>query len=93
MSKVKRIYVEKRKGFDIAAKQACEDFRTILGKTNIKFVRILARYDIQNISDEDFEAAAGTVFSEPAIDTLSIGSFDIGNDELSFLNRVPARAV
>ena len=84
MSKVRRIYVEKRKGFDIAAKKACADFRTNLGKTNLKFVRILSRYDIQNITDEDFEAAAGTVFSEPAVDSLTIGDFKKNEGDLSF---------
>ena len=84
MSKVRRIYVEKRKGFDIAAKNACADFRTNLGKTNLKFVRILNRYDIENLTDEDFEAAAGAVFSEPAVDSLTIGSFEKNEDDLSF---------
>ena len=63
MPNVKRIYVEKKEGFNIAAKQACEDFQTILGKQGLKFVRILIRYDIEGISDQDFNAAAHTVFS------------------------------
>ena len=78
MPKVKRIYVEKKTGFDITAKSACEDFQTILGKSSLKFVRILIRYDIEGISDEDFDVAAGTVFSEPAVDTLSFNTFEIG---------------
>ncbi len=84
MPKVKRIYVEKKIGFDITAKSACEDFQTILGKQGLKFVRILIRYDIEGISDEDFEVAAGTVFSEPAVDTLSFNTFDSGEADLSF---------
>lgn len=84
MTKVKRIYVEKKQGFDIAARKACEDFRTILGKTNVKFVRILNRYDIENITEEDFKAAAHTVFSEPAVDILYEDSFKKNEGDLSF---------
>ena len=47
-------------------------------------MRILNRYDIQNITGEDFEAAAGTVFSEPAVDSLTIGSYEKNEDDLSF---------
>ncbi|MBT3319243.1 MAG: phosphoribosylformylglycinamidine synthase [Clostridia bacterium] len=81
---VKRIYVEKKEGFNIAAKQACEDFQTILGKTSLKFVRILIRYDIEGISDSDFDAAAHTVFSEPAVDTLYTDKYNMGESDLSF---------
>ncbi len=67
---VRRIYSEKIKGMDVAAKAACDDFRNNLGITALKGVRILNRYDVEGISDGEFEAARYTVFSEPNQDKV-----------------------
>ena len=70
MESVKRIYVEKKEPFAVKAKELHEEFKNYLGITGIVQVRELIRYDVENISDETFESACKTVFSEPPLDDL-----------------------
>jgi phosphoribosylformylglycinamidine synthase len=81
---VRRIYVEKRTGFDIAAKKALMDFTGTLGKASLQAVRILIRYDIEGLAEDVFDAAVRLVFSEPAVDTVYTDTFDIAPDETAF---------
>ncbi|MBQ2642151.1 MAG: phosphoribosylformylglycinamidine synthase, partial [Lachnospiraceae bacterium] len=69
-SDVKRIYVEKKAPYAVAARKLKEDVTGFLGITGVKEVRKLIRYDVENISDEVFETACRTVFSEPPVDIL-----------------------
>ena len=66
---VKRIYVEKRDGFDVPAKQLLEDFRETLD-VKLSGVRLLVRYDVEGLSDEDFLRARDIVFREPNVDNF-----------------------
>ncbi len=77
MSGVRRIYVEKKRPYAVAASQLLEDIRDFLGVTGIDDVRILIRYDVENISDEVFEKACRTVFSEPPVDDLYLETIEI----------------
>ncbi len=70
MSRVRRIYVEKKEPFAVRAKELTEDIRNYLGMKGVASVRVLIRYDVENISDEVFEQACETVFSEPPVDLL-----------------------
>ena len=70
MSGVRRVYVEKKEPFAVAARQLKEDIEGFLGIEKIRGVRILIRYDVENISDETFEKGCRTVFSEPPVDDL-----------------------
>ncbi len=65
---VYRIYVEKKADYAVEAGNLLADLKTALHLDSLKSVRILNRYDVQNISEEDFENAVGTVFSEPQVD-------------------------
>ena len=67
---VRRIYVEKRAGFDVPAKQLLEDFRETLDVKNLSGVRLLVRYDVEDLSDEDFLKARDIVFREPNVDNF-----------------------
>ena len=67
---VKRIYVEKRAGFDVPAKQLLEDFRETLDVKNLSGVRLLVRYDVEDLSDEDFLRVRDIVFREPNVDNF-----------------------
>ena len=84
MAHVRRIYVEKREGFDIAAKKALSDFRSTLGKTALTDVRLLIRYDIEGLDDAAFEAAVAAVFSEPDVDTVYHGSYATAAGDIAF---------
>ena len=65
---VKRIYVQKRENFDIEAKGMLSDLKENLLINNLENVIILNRYDVDGISDEVFEKAKATIFSEPQVD-------------------------
>ena len=67
---VKRIYVEKKKPFAGRAKELKEEIAGYLGIRSVDEVRIFIRYDVENVSDEVFEQATMTVFSEPPVDIL-----------------------
>ena len=67
---VRRIFVEKIKGMDVAAQAAAADFRNNLGIAGLKGVRLLNRYDVEGISDAEYEAAKTLVFSEPNVDRV-----------------------
>ena len=68
---VYRVFVEKKKELANEAKSLCEDIRNLLRIESIQDVRILNRYDVENISQELFDYAVKTVFSEPQLDVVS----------------------
>ncbi len=70
MSKVRRVYVEKRERFAVAANDLAHEIRSYLRIEDLKGVRILIRYDAENLSDELFHEACSTVFAEPPVDLL-----------------------
>ena len=65
---VKRIYVEKRAGFDVPAKNLLEDFRETLDIKNLQAVRLFVRYDVEDLDDKDFDKVRDIVFREPNVD-------------------------
>ena len=67
---VRRIYVEKKKGFDVEAEALFNDIRENLHLDGLMGIRILNRYDIDGIDDSTYESAKFTVFAEPAIDVV-----------------------
>ena len=75
MGNVRRIYVEKKEPFAVKEKELHEDLKNYLGMSGITRVRVLIRYDVENISEEIFERACRTVFSEPPVDDLYIENF------------------
>ena len=70
MSRVIRIFVEKKPGFDIEAGHIMADLRENLGMTAIEDLRYLNRYDISGLSQEEFQQARGTILSEPNVDQV-----------------------
>ncbi|MBR2143098.1 MAG: phosphoribosylformylglycinamidine synthase, partial [Anaerovibrio sp.] len=68
---VRRIYVEKRQGFyDIPAQQLCADLMESFRLTGLRAVRLLNRYDIEGLSDEEYATVKSVVFSEPPVDVV-----------------------
>lgn len=67
---VKRIYVEKKQGFDIEAQGLFQDIKDNLHMEGLKGIRVLNRYDMEGVSDSVYESAKHTIFSEPAIDKV-----------------------
>ncbi len=77
MSSVRRIYVEKRPEFAIQAKELQSEIRSYLGMKTVTGVRVLTRYDMENISEETYQKALMTVFSEPPVDEVYEETFDL----------------
>ncbi len=67
---VKRIFVEKRDGFNIPARSLLEDFRETIGIKNLDNLRLFVRYDIEDLSAEDFLKVRDIVFCEPNADNF-----------------------
>ena len=67
---VYRIYVEKKEGLDNEARALLSEIRTFLGIRTLDRVRIINRYDAENISEQLFNYAVATVFSEPQLDNV-----------------------
>lgn len=67
---VKRIFVEKRKGFDVEASNLLADLKNNLGLKAVENVRIINRYDISGIDGESFEKAKNTILSETNVDIV-----------------------
>ncbi len=76
MGNVRRIYVEKKAPYAVKAKELHEELKNYLG-IEATGVREFIRYDVENISDEVFEKACKTVFSEPPVDDLYLEKIDI----------------
>ena len=75
MSKVRRVYVEKKEDYQIAGGDLKKEINRYLDIKSLTNVRILVRYDVENISDETFKKASHTVFSEPPVDYLYENEF------------------
>ena len=67
---VYRIYVEKKQEYRVEEKSVMEDIRTALRIESVSDVRIINRYDAEEISEENFNRAIPTVFSEPPVDDI-----------------------
>ena len=84
MSNVRRVYVEKKPAFAVQAKELKHEISSYLGIKSVTSVRVLIRYDVENISDEVFEKACRTIFAELPVDDLYKESFESGKDAKIF---------
>ena len=84
MGQVKRIYVEKKAPYAVRAKELKEEVRQYLGITALRDVRVLIRYDVENLSDATYKQALMTVFSEPPVDNCYEESFSMDPDAFCF---------
>ncbi len=77
MSNVRRVYVEKKPAFAVKAKELKSEIKGYLGIDSVTGVRVLIRYDIENISEDTYKKALVTVFSEPPVDDIYEESYDL----------------
>ena len=80
MSKVKRVYVEKKAPYAVKAKELLEEIGSYLGIKTVTGVRELVRYDVENITYDTYKKALVTVFSEPPVDNLYEEEFPYNKD-------------
>jgi phosphoribosylformylglycinamidine synthase len=72
MSNVRRIFVEKKPGFDTESVNLVADLKGQLNLPGLERVRLLVRYDVEGMDDASFQVALDTIFSEPAVDTVAL---------------------
>ncbi len=84
MNGVKRVFVEKKKPYAVNAKELHDEITGYLGISTISDVRVLIRYDIENLSEETYKKALTTVFSEPPVDDVYEMQFDCNDDDFVF---------
>lgn len=84
MGSVRRVYVEKKSPYAVRAKELKEEVTRYLGIKSLEGVRVLIRYDVENLSDATYKQALGTVFSEPPVDNCYEESFDVTKEALVF---------
>ena len=77
MGNVKRVYVEKKPEYAVQAKDLYHELSGYLGIKGLQNVRVLIRYDIENITEETFEKACKGIFSEPPVDILYKEEFPV----------------
>ncbi len=84
MGQVKRVYVEKKDSYAVAAKGLAHEIRDYLGVESLNGIRILIRYDVENVSDEVFQEACRGIFAEPPVDVLYEETFPVSEKEQAF---------
>ena len=90
---VKRIFVEKKQDFAVKAKELREEIERYLGIDGVTNVRVLIRYDIENLSEEIYQKARMTIFSEPPVDEVYEEVFPVqqGDTVFSEIGRASCR--
>lgn len=91
MSRVRRIYVEKKRKFAVQAKELQSEIKNYLGIDTVNEVRVLIRYDMENISDATYEKAVRTVFSEPPVDIVYEETFDLNGAKCFSVEYLPGQ--
>ena len=81
---VRRIYVEKKPQFNIKAKKMKKEIMEDIGIKSISNIRVLNRYDVEGMTDKDYEKAKHSVFAEPLVDYLFEEDFPVNNNEHFF---------
>ncbi len=81
---VRRLFVEKRPGFDVEAAGLCRELTRNVGIAGLEGVRILQRYDTEGIPPSDYEKAKVLVFSEPPVDDVYDETFPVAEHETVF---------
>ena len=81
---VKRIYVKKKEGFDVEAKELLADIQENLKLQALENVIILNRYDVEGITEETFKQAKNTVFSEPQVDECYVEEYPFNEKDQVF---------
>ena len=74
---VKRLFVEKKPGFDVEAGHVKADLCDSLGLDAEVSLRLLCRYDVEGVSEEEYTLARDSIFSEPNVDNVFDEAVDL----------------
>lgn len=81
---VRRIFVEKKEEFAVEAHGMLADLRENLSLDRLKRVRVINRYDVTGMSDEEYAQARELIFSEPPVDNCYDETIDIDKNARVF---------
>lgn len=81
---IKRIFVEKKEGFNIEVDALSKELNEHLLISGIESLRIINRYDIENINDQTYSVAKKIIFSEPPVDNVYDENIEIAKNERFF---------
>ncbi len=84
MGNVKRLFVEKKQPYDVEAQGLLSDLKGTLGINGLESVKIVNRYDIEGISDNEYMMARNTIFSEPPVDFAYDEEYKIAEGSKAF---------
>ena len=84
MSNIRRLFVEKKDAFAVEAHGLLADLRNNLGMSNLTGMRIVNRYDVMGLSDEEFAMAKQLVLSEPPVDNVVEEELPLAAGEAAF---------
>ena len=76
---VRRVLSEKKPDYAVEAKGILHDVSSDLDITTLTNVRVINRYDVSGITDEEYEKAKNVVFSEPPVDNVYDETVDLGD--------------
>lgn len=91
MGDVRRIYVEKKDGFDVEARGVLDDLRENLSLKGLEKVRIINRYDVSGVSDEEYKKARNLIFSEPPVDNAYDEEIEINEGKVFAVEFLPGQ--
>ena len=91
MSNVRRVYVEKKPAFAVTAKELKHEVKHYLNITSVTGIRVLVRYDVENVSEETYQKALLSVFSEPPVDDIYEEHFEMGNAKAFSVEFLPGQ--
>ncbi len=69
-NKIYRLYVEKKANYNVEGEKILRDIKINLGITGLDGLRLVNRYDIMGISEEQYLKSRNTIFSEPTVDDV-----------------------
>ena len=88
---IKRLFVEKKRGFDIEAGALCRDLKENLGLAGLEGVRIINRYDVEGMTDEEIDLTRDTVFAEPQVDNIAFEDIDLNGGKYFATEYLPGQ--
>ncbi len=91
MGNVRRVYAEKKPAYAVAAKELQSEIKSYLGIKTVTGVRVLIRYDIENVLEETYKKALGTVFFEPPVDDVYEENFELNGAKTFSVEYLPGQ--
>ena len=84
MSGIRMVFVEKKAGFNVESQILLKDFKDNLGIEALEDVRVLNKYILGDMEEEQYVRTVNTILSEAPVDRVYEGNFEIGQDEIAF---------